>query len=243
MPTTPKVKVSDFTRASRSYVETELKKANLDGNASISLAEAARLPKDLQDNFVKHARVSVSKKTFISDFMKSVTDGAKKADGNKDGYLTLSDGKKLPEAVRDNFKAYVAATKDVFNQGTGVNVKDTTKASTIAAHQSEYGDARVSYKDAFKKAIDAVLKSEDGETPRAILKEFAEPPMTRSQLDAEMKKIFKGLELLPVGEASESGGEPGKDWIFSVDADAGSDHGFWVSVSRETGEATVSGFN
>lgn len=244
MPTTtPKVKVSDFTRASRSYVETELKKANLDGNSSISLAEAARLPKDLQDNFVKHAKVTVSTKTFISEFMKSVTDGAKKADGNKDGYLTLSDGKKLPETVRDNFKAYVTATKDVFNQGTGVNVKDTTKASTLAAHQREYGDARVTYKDAFKKAIDAVLKSEEGETPRAILKEFAEPPMTKAQLDAEMKKIFKGLELLPVGEASESGGEPGKDWIFAVDADAGSDHGFWVSVSRTTGEAFVNGFN
>jgi hypothetical protein len=29
----------------------------------------------------------------------------------------------------------------------------------------------------------------------------------------------------------------------SVDADARSDHGFRVSVSRETGEATVNGFN
>jgi hypothetical protein len=122
-------------------------------------------------------------------------------------------------------------------------VKDTTRASTLSAHQAAYGTARVPYEQAFKKAIDAVMKSEDGETPRAILKEFADPPMTKAQLDAEMKKIFKGLQLLAVGEASESGGTPGKDWIFKVDANAGSDHGFWVSVSRDTGEAFVNGFN
>ena len=120
--------------------------------------------------------------------------------------------------MRDNFKNYVAATRDVFGQGSGVQVKDTTLPATLLAHSAAYGDARVSYKDAFKKAIDAVMKSEDGETPRAILKEFADPPLSKTQFDAEMKKIFKGLELLPVGETSESGGEAGKDWIFSVDA-------------------------
>lgn len=243
MPTTPKVKVSEFVRASRSYVEAAVKKANADGGRTISLEEAAKLPKDLQDNWVKFGKVSVSKKEFIDGFLKTVADGAKKADSNKDGYLTLSDGKKLPETVRDNFKAYVSATRDVFGQGSGVSVKDTTKPATLAAHTAAYGTSNVSYKDAFKKAIDAVMKAEDGETPRAILKEFAEPPMTKAQLDAEMKRIFKGLELLPVGEASESGGDPEKDWIFAVDADAGSDHGFWVSVSRETGEAMVNGFN
>ena len=192
---------------------------------------------------MKFGKVEVSKKELIDGFVKTITEGAKKADTNKDGCLTLSDGKKLPEQVRDNFKNYVAATRDVFGQGSGVQVKDTTSPATLLAHSAAYGDARVSYKDAFKKAIDAVMKSEDGETPRAILKEFADPPLSKTQLDAEMKKIFKGLELLPVGETSESGGEAGKDWIFSVDADAGSDHGFWVSVSRETGEATVNGFN
>ena len=59
----------------------------------------------------------------------------------------------------------------------------------------------VSYKD-------GVLKEEDRETPRASLKEFAEPPMTKAQLDAEVKRIFKSMTLLPVGEASESGGQP-----------------------------------
>lgn len=244
MPTaTPKVKVSDFARASRTYVEAALKKANVDGNRTLTLEEAAKLPKDLQDNFAKLGKTRVSTKDFIDGFVKEVSAGAKKADGNRDGYLTLSDGKKLPEAVRDNFRNYVAATRDVFGQGSGVSVKDTTKPATLAAHTAAYGEARVPYKDAFKKAIDAVMKSEDGETPRAILKEFADPPMTKAQLDAELKRIFKGLELLPVGETSESGGEAGKHWIFSVDADAGSDHGFWVSVDRTTGEAFVNGFN
>ena len=90
----------------------------------------------------------------------------------------------------------------------------------------------VSYKD-------GVLKEEDRETPRASLKEFAEPPMTKAQLDAEVKRIFKSMTLLPVGEASESGGQPGKNWIYKVEANAGSDHRFWVSVNRTSGEAMV----
>lgn len=239
----PKVKVSEYVKSSRTYVEAALKKANIDGNKTLSLVEAGRLPEDLQDNFVKHGKVRVSTKDFVDGFVKTVTDGAKKADANKDGYLTLTDGKKLPEAVRDNFKNYVAATRDVFGQGSGVRVKDETSPATLVAHQAAYGDSAVTYKEAFKKGIDAVLTQEDGETPRAILKEFADPPMTKAQLDAEMKRIFTSMELLPVGESSESGGDPEKDWIFAVRADAGSDHGFWVSVSRQTGEAYVSGFN
>ncbi|MGV3621167.1 MAG: hypothetical protein ACO1OB_10140 [Archangium sp.] len=243
MPTTPKVKISEYVKSSRTYVEAALKKANIDGNSTLSLVEAGRLPADLQDNFVKHGKVNVSKKEFVDGFVKTVSDGAKKADANKDGYLTLTDGKKLPETVRDNFKNYVAATRDVFGQGTGVSVKDETSPATLVAHQAAYGDSAVSYKDAFKKGVEEVLRSEDGETPRNILKEFADPPMTKAQLDAEMKRIFTSMELLPVGEASESNGDPAKDWIFAVRADAGSDHGFWVSVSRETGDAFVSGFN
>jgi hypothetical protein len=243
MPTTPKVKVTDYVAASRTYVEAALKKANADGNSRLTLKEAGDLPLDLQDNFVKLGKVSVTKSEFISSFVKTVTDGAKKADSNRDGYLTLTDGKKLPETVRDNFKNYVAATRDVYGQGTGVSVADRTSPATLAAHTAAYGPAAISYKDAFKKGVEAVLKAEDGETPRSILKELSDPPRTKAQLDAEMKKIFKAMELLPVGETSESGGEAGKDWIFAVDADVGSDHGFWVSVSRDTGEAMVNGFN
>ena len=114
---------------------------------------------------MKFGKVEVSKKELIDGFVKTITEGAKKADTNKDGCLTLSDGKKLPEQVRDNFKNYVAATRDVFGQGSGVQVKDTTSPATLLAHSAAYGDARVSHKDAFKKAIDAVMKSEDGETP------------------------------------------------------------------------------
>lgn len=107
---------------------------------------------------MKFGKVEVSKKELIDGFVKTITEGAKKADTNKDGCLTLSDGKKLPEQVRDNFKNYVAATRDVFGQGSGVQVKDTTSPATLLAHSAAYGDARVSPKDAFKKAIDAVMK-------------------------------------------------------------------------------------
>lgn len=244
MPTTPKVKVADYVKSSRSYVEAALKKANADGNATLTLAEAGKLPEDLQDNFVKMGKVKVSTKAFVTEFVKTVAEGAKAADQNRDGYLTLSDGKKLPESVRDNFKNYVAATRDVFGPGTsGSTVKDETSPATLVAHQTAFGDAKVSYKDAFQKGIDAVLTQDDGETPRALLQEFADHPMTSKQLDAALKKALTALELLPVGEAEESGGEPGKDWIFRVSCDVGSDHGFWVSVNRTTGDAMVNGFN
>jgi hypothetical protein len=243
MPTTPKVKVSDFVRASRTYAEAALKRANADRNPRLTLKEAGNLPPDLQDNFVKLGKVSVTKSEFVNSFVKTVTEGAKKADRNKDGYLTLTDGRALPETVRDNFRNYVAATKDLYGQGSGVSVADETSPATLAAHTAAYGPAAISYKDAFKKGVEAVLKDEDGETPRRILKELSDPPLSKAQLDAEMKRIFKSMELLPVGETSESGGEPGKDWIFEVSADVGSDHGFWVSVDRTTGEAMVNGFN
>jgi hypothetical protein len=103
MPTAPKVKVSDFVRASRAYAQSAVKKANLDGNTRLTLAEAGKLPKDLQDNFAKLGKTSISTKDLIDGFVKAVTDGAKKADASQDGYLSLSDGKKLPEQVRDNF--------------------------------------------------------------------------------------------------------------------------------------------
>ncbi len=246
MPVT-KVKVESFVAASRTYLEKNLDKVNTVGSKStIRASEAKNLPKDLRDNVAKLAPdgKAIKKSDLMAGYMKDVTAALKKADANKDGYLTLTEAKKLPAHVRDNFNNYANAAGGT---GAAPKVKDTTPKLLIAAHQAEYGSSPVGYADAFKKGIDAVMKDEDtGETPRALLKYFAEEngePLTDAQLDAQMKKLFKGMELLPVGEASESGGEPDQHWIFSVDLDAGSDHGFWVSVDRKTGEAFVNGFN
>jgi hypothetical protein len=246
MTVVKKVKIESFVAASRAYLEKNLDKVNTTGSkTTIRATEAKNLPKDLRDNYARLAPdgKAMKKSELVSGYMKEMTAALKKADGNKDGYLTLTEGKKLPAHVRDNFLNYANAGSDF----AAPKVKDTTPKLLIAAHQAEYGTSPVGYADAFKKGIDQVMKDEEnGETPRALLKYFAEEdgtPLTSAQLDAKMKKLFKGMELLPVGEASESGGDPAEDWIFSVDLDAGSDHGFWVSVSRKTGEAFVNGFN
>jgi len=247
MPSVKKVKIETFVAASRAYLEKNLAKVNSMGSGkTISRGEAEWLPKDLQDNYARFQKGNKAVKVtdLVSGYMKEMTDALAKADTNKDGYLSLTEGKKLPAHVRDNFLNYVAASEDVY---APKGAKDTTPKSLIAAHETAYGHSAVSEAQAFKKGVEAVLHDEDsGETPRALLKYFAEEeghPLTNAQADAKMKKLLKGLELLPVGEASESGGDPKKDWIFSANVNVGSDHGFWVSVNRKTGDAMVNGFN
>jgi hypothetical protein len=241
----PKIKIEDFVSASRRYLQKNLDKVNTVGSqATIRASEAAKLPKDLRDNF---ARLSpdgnaVNKKKLIDGVISNFKTALKKADSNHDGYLTLTEGKKLPAHVRDNFLNYAKATSDVFSKGP----RDTTSKTLVAAHEAAYGQGAIREADAFKKGIAAILVADDGETPRALLREISSgegETLTEAQLTAKIKKLLKGMELLPVGESSESGGEPDKDWIFAVDINVGSDHGFWVSVSRQSGEAMVNGFN
>ncbi|MFZ5470209.1 MAG: hypothetical protein ACOZIN_12310 [Myxococcota bacterium] len=185
----------------------------------------------------------------ISDFVKAsrryVESRTAKADRNRDGYLTVSEAKKLPKDLQDNFRSYVkGAAPSGGSRPAGP--KDQTPQSRIAKHLAAYGQHRVSYPVAFQKAVAAVLTQEgDSESPRSILKEFwpgGRRP-TDAQLRAELRQKLKGLELLPVGKAEEAAGQPSKDWIFRVDIDVGSDHGFWVAVNRQSGKAVVNGFN
>jgi hypothetical protein len=168
---------------------------------------------------------------------------AKALDKNQDGRMSRDDFKSQKdfEAVKRTLELMGTPAPAKPSKGP----KDTTPKGLVTAHLDAYGSHKVTYQQAFDKAIAALLVQEDGETPRAILKEFADPPMSTKQLDAAIKRIVNagGLELLPLGEAEESGGEPQADWIFRASVDAGSDHGFWVSVNRDTGEAVVNGFN
>ncbi len=239
-----KIKVSDFVKASRTYAESVVKRANADGNQYLTKTEAKRLTKDLQDNYKNLGTDRVKAKDFVNTFVKYVATNAKKADLNGDGYLTLTDGRKLPQDLRDNFKNYVAATRPVFDTGEAT-VKDKTSASRVAAHIAEYGQPRVGYADAFQKAIKAVMKDREY-GPGSVLKEVGDGngnELTDRQIEAELKKAFKSMTLLPPGESEESYFEPDKQWIFRVDCDVGSDHGFWVGVDRTTGQADVTNFN
>jgi hypothetical protein len=114
MPTRVRVGVGELIGASTKYVQAEVKKANLDGNAYLTQAEAKKLPADLRDNYeafrkAGHSRVSV--KQFAESFSAYVASSAKAADKNKDGVLTGTDARALPKDLRDNFLNYVAATQ------------------------------------------------------------------------------------------------------------------------------------
>lgn len=112
MPTRIRVGIGDLVAATKQYVEAEVKKANLNGNAYLTLEEAKKLPADLQDNFeafrkAGHTRVSV--RQFTETFVDYVSKSAAAADQNQDGTLTKTDAKKLPKDLRDNFLTYVSS--------------------------------------------------------------------------------------------------------------------------------------
>ncbi|MBL9037185.1 MAG: hypothetical protein JNG84_01600 [Archangium sp.] len=236
--TTP-VRISDFVKASRTHLEKSLKKANVDGNATLSAKEAKTLPKDLKDSFAEATRTGVKVKNLARDYAAFVADAARRADANGDGVLSAADAKRLPKALQDNFKNYAASLEPK------LNVKDKTPATRITQHVSAYGAGRVAYASALTKGIAAVMK--DRTTgPGAVLKENGDGDgntLTNAQIDAELKKAFKAVTLLKVGEAEDSGFDPETQWIFAVDCSVGSDHGFWVAVDRKTGATEVTSFN
>lgn len=129
-----------------------------------------------------------------------------------------------------------------------VRPRDTTPPGLPAAHEAEYGRRAIEYERAFDLAIPAVLTHETGESPRALVKEFAEAeghPLTKEELDEKMRELVAAgsFELLPVDETNENEDDPRQNWIFQVSVETGSDHGFWASVDRNSGQVEVSGFN
>jgi len=113
MPTRVRVGVNELVSASKSYIDAQVKKANLNGNTYLTVEEAKKLPADLRDNyeaFRKAGNSRVSVKQFTESFTDYVAKSAAKADKNKDGVLTKTDARSLPKDLRDNFLNYVAAT-------------------------------------------------------------------------------------------------------------------------------------
>lgn len=239
---TSKIKVNDFIRASKTYIEKSLEKANRNKNPYLSPSEQKKLPKDLRDNLKSSgARGSVRTKELATAFTKYVAVSAKNADRNKDGVLSAADAARLPKDLQDNFKNYVAASRQVFATGPS----DKTSATRIAQHLAEYGTPAVPYSDAFAIGVKTVLADREY-GPGNILREMGGEDgngLPEAKLRVELEKAFKSMTLMPVGEASESGFDPQTHWIFELDADVGSDHGFWVGVDRATGDATVTSFN
>lgn len=114
MPNPVRVGVRELIGASKKYLEAEVKKANGNGNAYLTVEEAKKLPADLRDNyenFRKAGNARVSVKQFTESFTAYVAKSANAADKNKDGVLTKTDAKGLPKDLRDNFLNYVTAAQ------------------------------------------------------------------------------------------------------------------------------------
>jgi hypothetical protein len=112
------IRVNEFIRSTRAYVQENVKKANANGNPYLTKAEAKKLPKDLRDNFEAHrvgaqenGRVSVKK--FETNYVNYVAVHARRADQNGDGILSARDVTRLPRDVRDNVTNYIQATRGV----------------------------------------------------------------------------------------------------------------------------------
>lgn len=110
------IKVNDFIRSTRAYVQENVKKANTNGNPYLTKAEAKKLPKDLRDNFENHRKLaqdngSVSVKKFENNYVKYVAVHAQRADKNGDGILNARDITHLPRDLKDNVTNFIQATR------------------------------------------------------------------------------------------------------------------------------------
>lgn len=105
------VKVADFIRSSAAYVRANVANANKDGNAYLTKTESKKLAKDLKDNFEAHRlgsqeNGSVTANKFVAKFTDYVAVMAKRADTNRDGFISTNEAKKLPTDLQDNFANY-----------------------------------------------------------------------------------------------------------------------------------------
>jgi hypothetical protein len=110
------IKVNDFIRSTRAYVQENVKKANTNGNPYLTKAEAKKLPKDLRDNFENHRKLaqengSVSVKKFENNYVQYVAVHAQRADKNGDGILNARDVTSLPKDLKDNVANFIQATR------------------------------------------------------------------------------------------------------------------------------------
>lgn len=179
------VKVSDFIKASRKYVQEKTAQANPDGNPYLTKDEAKSLPKDLRDNFENHrvggqANARVSVKKFADKFVKYVAASARAADRAADGLLDSGDARRLPRDLRDNFWNYVRATQAagkgaslatpklrdaVSTAMRGVFYVSETDSTPEFIHTSKGADTPISAKgvmESFRGQIASTLEEEVG---------------------------------------------------------------------------------
>lgn len=252
MPKLTKVAITELVAASKVYVDSQLKKADVNKNKVLTRTEAKKLAADLQDNFdasqFKLPNGSVKVADVAKEFVVMMEAWAKASDKNGDGYLSTTEAKALPKTLRDNVINYIEAQGAKLTPAGKYQSRDVTPAGRAAEHERAFGKHAVGYEKALGLALKAVATDPDAGLP-AFVREFGGPDgnglRDPKKIDAEVRALLKAgtIELIPKDEDIPTG-EANKDaWIFSISTEGQGDHGLWAIVDRKSGEATVTNFN
>jgi hypothetical protein len=236
----PNIKVNDFIRSTRAYVQENVKKANTNGNPYLTKAEAKKLPKDLRDNFEAHRKGaqengSVSVKKFETNYVKYVAVHAQRADKNGDGILSARDLTHLPRDLKDNVANFIQATKGQHTLKSpailrerildAVNTQDWKGFLELADPQNvkgqkEMGIGQYQYiaEALGLHMVDNTLKGDI--TKKATLEQVAKITLQRAgEPDASGAVSFTGTATLKNGEKLK----------VNIDAHVRPDGTFWLT--------------
>lgn len=253
MPQVSKVSIFEFISASKRYAGERFKKADLNGDGTLSSAEAKKLPKDLQDNVAVFRAAAGSKplrvKGLASKFADSVEVWSKHAEKNGDGALSAAEAKALPTELQDNFQNFRSALSRTQKKVSGLTTRDATPKGLVAKHLKKFGSSPISYDKAFALALKEAFASQEG--PRGFVEEAGSPDgspwSSKAKVDAVMKKLLAdgSLELIGTNESIPTGEEVQDNWIFRIDVgdEYTGDNGLWAIVDRQTGDSSVTSFN
>ena len=103
-----RVKIKDLVSSTARYAKKAATAADQNKNKKLTATEARALPADLKDDYKRQAKKKpvVTPASFAADQAAYVAASAKKADKNKDGYLSELEEKSLPKDLKDNLANY-----------------------------------------------------------------------------------------------------------------------------------------
>ena len=136
------VSVQKFISASSKSMKAAVERANANKNTFLTMAEAAKLPAELKDNFKNH-RVgngsgAVVADDLIENFSRYAALQARKADANGNGVISLLESKNLPADLQDNFaKLRGAASSDSSAAAKSVTITEDDKNKVITVRSGQ----------------------------------------------------------------------------------------------------------
>jgi hypothetical protein len=110
-----KLKIADLVASTSRYAKKAATAADKNANQKLSATEARSLPADLKDDYKRQARATtgITPESFARDQAAYVAASARRADKNKDGYLSVTEQAAMPADLQDNLASYQA------HSGTG----------------------------------------------------------------------------------------------------------------------------